>query len=307
MTDRLTIDAHPKSNLVVSPQKSKPGTGSRSVWIDIQVQMVDVARKPKIKVFPENKEPEIAWILSGETITEERVLGGEWLQTTAKAGDFYLTAPGPAYEVKSSPQGVQPLRGMFVRLSNSLMAEAMTELFDKDATRVHLRDVSGFKDPFMSALMEKIKAEFASERRASRLLVRGIAQTLAVHIARNYSVIAETTLTSRSGWGLPGFKLRKITDFMLSNLGEGFSLTRLAREAGMSEFHFSRMFKRTTGESPSQYFIGLKMERAQALLRETRKAVIEIAFEVGYSNPSHFAQIFRRETGRSPAEYRRQL
>ena len=248
----------------------------------MQVQMFDVAPKPKIKVFPENKEPEIAWILSGETVTEERVLGGEWLQTTARAGDFYLTAPGPAYEVKSSPQGVQPLRVMLVRLSTSLMAEAMTELFGKDASRVHLRDVSGFKDPFMSALMEKIKAEFASERRASRLLVRGVAQTLAVHIARNYSVISETTITSRSGWGLPGFKLRKIADFMLSNLDQGFSLARLAKEAGMSEFHFSRMFKRTTGKSPSQYFIGLKMERAQALLRETRKEVIEIAFEVGY-------------------------
>jgi len=307
MIDGLTIDAHLKSNLVVSPQKSKSGTGSRSVWIDMQVQMFDVAPKPKIKVFPENKEPEIAWILSGETVTEERVLGGEWLQTTARAGDFYLTAPGPAYEVKSSPQGVQPLRVMLVRLSTSLMAEAMTELFGKDASRVHLRDVSGFKDPFMSALMEKIKAEFASERRASRLLVRGVAQTLAVHIAQNYSVISETTLTSRSGWGLPGFKLRKIADFMLSNLDQGFSLARLAKEAGMSEFHFSRMFKRTTGKSPSQYFIGLKMERAQALLRETRKEVIEIAFEVGYSNPSHFAQVFRRETGRSPSEYRRQL
>jgi len=273
----------------------------------MQVRMVDVLRKPKIRVFPESKEPEIAWILSGETVTEERVLGGQWLQTIAKAGDFYLTAPGPAYELKSSPLGVQPLRVMSVRLSTSLMAEAMTELFGRDASRVHLRDLSGFKDPFMSALMEKIKAEFASERRASRLLVRGIAQTLAVHISRNYSVISETTLTSRSGWGLPGFKLRKISDFMLNNLGEGFSLTRLAKEAGMSEFHFSRMFKRTTGKSPSQYFIGLKMERAQALLRETRKDVIEIAFEVGYSNPSHFAQVFRRQTGCSPGEYRRQL
>ena len=82
---------------------------------------------------------------------------GEWLQTTAKAGDSYLTAPGPAYELKSSPQGVQPLRVMLVRLSTSLMTEAMTELFDKDASRVHLRDVSGFKDPCMSALMEKIR------------------------------------------------------------------------------------------------------------------------------------------------------
>ena len=94
---------------------------------------------------------------------------------------------------------------------------------------------------------------------------------------------------------------------MLSNLGAGFSLTRLAAEADMSEFHFSRMFKRTSGKSPSQYFIGLKMERARALLRETRKDVIEIAFQVGYSNPSHFAQVFRRETGLSPVEYRRQL
>src|SRR6201981_4246268 len=105
MTDRLTIDAHPKSNPVVSPQKTKPGNGSRSVWIDIQVQMVDVARKPKIKVFPENKEPEIAWILSGETVTEERVLGGQWLQTTAKTGKFFLTAPGPAFGGESEPPG----------------------------------------------------------------------------------------------------------------------------------------------------------------------------------------------------------
>jgi AraC family transcriptional regulator len=273
----------------------------------MQVQMVHVGPKPKIKVFPENKEPEIAWIVSGETVVQERVLGEQWLETTAKAGDFYLTAPGPAYEVKSAPREGQALRVMAVKLSASLMADAMNELFDQDAARVHLRDVSCFKDPFMSALMEKIEAEFALKRGASRLLIRGVAQILAVHLARNYSVISESTTTSRSGWGLPGFKLRRISDFMLGHLDAGFSLTRLATEAGMSEFHFSRMFKRTTGKSPSQYFIGLKIERARTLLHETDKDVIEIALEVGYSNPSHFAQVFRRETGRSPAEYRRQL
>src|SRR5215468_262476 len=108
MTDLLTIEAHLESNLVGSSQKSKPATGSLGIWTDMQVRMVDVPRKPKIKVFPENREPEIVWILSGETVTEERVLGGQWLQTNGKAGDFYLTAPGPAYEVKSYPQGVQP-------------------------------------------------------------------------------------------------------------------------------------------------------------------------------------------------------
>jgi AraC family transcriptional regulator len=58
------------------------------------------------------------------------------------------------------------------------------------------------------------------------------------------------------------------------------------------------------GQSPSQYFIGLKIETARRLLRETGKSVVEIALDLGYSSPSHFAQVFRRETGRAPATYR---
>jgi AraC family transcriptional regulator len=187
------------------------------------------------------------------------------------------------------------------------MTEAMAEVFGEDASTVHLRDVSAFQDPFMSALMEKLRAESVLGRKASRLLVRGIAQSLAVHLVRNYSVISDTGPTSRKGWGLPGFKLRKITDFMVGHIQDEFSLSKLAAEAAMSEFHFSRMFKRTTGQSPSQYFISLRMEKAQTMLRETRKEVIEIALDVGYSSPSHFAKVFRREIGHSPSEYRRQL
>jgi AraC family transcriptional regulator len=194
-----------------------------------------------------------------------------------------------------------------VTLGLQLITEAMAEVFGEDANLVHLRDVSAFQDPFMNALMEKLHAEFTMGHRASHLLVRGIAQSLAIHLVRNYTVISETVRISRRGLGLPGFKLRKIADFMADHIQDGFSLTRLAAEAAMSEFHFSRMFKRTTGKSPSQYFISLRMEKAQALLRGTRKEIIEVALDVGYTSPSHFAQVFRRETGRSPVEYRRQL
>src|SRR5260221_14432054 len=105
--------------------------------------------------------------------------------------------------------------------------------------------------------------------------------------------------------GLPGFRLRKVTDLMVTHLEDEFSLIRLAREADMSEFHFSRAFKRTTGLTPSQYFIHLRLEKARRLLRETNRSVIEIGLDVGYTSPSHFAQIFRREVGISPSEYRR--
>jgi AraC family transcriptional regulator len=72
----------------------------------------------------------------------------------------------------------------------------------------------------------------------------------------------------------------------------------------MSAFHFSRLFKKTTGFSPSQYLIRLRMAEARRLLRETERSVIEIGLEVGYSSPSHFAQIFRREVGITPTDYR---
>jgi len=48
------------------------------------------------------------------------------------------------------------------------------------------------------------------------------------------------------------------------------------------------------------------MDAARKLLRETKKSVLDVALDIGYSNPSHFAQLFRRETGLSPSDYRRQ-
>ena len=81
-------------------------------------------------------------------------------------------------------------------------------------------------------------------------------------------------------------------------------LGRLAREAGVSEFHFCRLFKKTTGFAPSRYFIRMRMEKARRLLRETTKSVIEVGLDVGYSSPSHFAHIFRREVGVAPSDYR---
>ena len=93
---------------------------------------------------------------------------------------------------------------------------------------------------------------------------------------------------------------------MAEHMAEEFSLARLAEQAGMSEFHFNRLFKRATGVPPSQYQIKLRMDAARRLLRETKKSVITIAIEVGYANPSHFARLFRKENGLSPTDYRRQ-
>ena len=89
-------------------------------------------------------------------------------------------------------------------------------------------------------------------------------------------------------------------------MAEHLNLDRLAALAGLSKFHFHRLFEGATGVSPARYQINLRINPARQLLRETKKSVVDVALDVGYTNPSHFAQLFRKETGLTPSEYRRQ-
>jgi AraC family transcriptional regulator len=268
-------------------------------WKNLLVRIYSEPRVEERVIYPAVAEPRIVRILSGAAVVEEREPGGPWLKTHVQAGDFFLTASQSQYEVRW--RAIEPHKTMHVYLGLPLFNRAMEEAFQKDQGTIHLRDVSGFKDNFLSALLEELHKELLSRHQGSALFIDGMAQTLAGHLVRTY---ADGASPDRKG-GLPGFRLRKVRDLMVTHLEDAFSLTRLAQEAGLSEFHFSRAFKRTTGFKPSQYFINLRMERARRLLRETNRSIIEIGLNVGYTSPSHFARIFHREVGISPSRYRR--
>ena len=272
-------------------------------WKDLLVRIYSEYPLRESTIVPGVAEPFIVRVLSGAAVVEERELGGPWLKTRVEAGDFFLTASNSPYELRWKAIGPEPFGTMHLHLGLPIFARAIEEAFEKNLETIHLRDVSGFKDTFLAALLEGLRGEVSSGRPASPLFVQGVAQALAVHLARNYTELTKDVREYKGG--LPAFKLRKTTELMAAHLEEEFSLIRLAREADMSEFHFSRLFKRTTGLTPSQYFIHLRMEKARRLLRETTKSVIEIGLEVGYTSPSHFAQVFRREVGIPPSEYRR--
>jgi AraC family transcriptional regulator len=272
-------------------------------WKDLLVRIYSQPRVQEGVIVPAVAEPHIVRVLSGTAVIEERDLGGPWLSTRVEAGDLFLTASKSPYELRWKVVGSEAFQAMHLHLGLPVLTRAIEEAFEKDPGSMQLRDLSGFKDDFLNTLIEALRGELTSGRSASSLFIQGVAQSLAVHLVRNYA--AQTKDIQEYKGGIPGFKLRKITDLMVTNLEDEFSLIRLAREAEMSEFHFSRLFKRTTGLTPSQYFIHLRMEKARRLLRETNKSVIEVGLEVGYTSPSHFAQIFRREVGVSPSDYRR--
>lgn len=271
-------------------------------WTDVRLTVLALPPVSEIFTMPAITEPFLAWTSSGEAEAQEREPGGPWLTSRLKKGSLFLTTGGAPYEFRWRTLSTEPFETTLVVLSLPLFNEALAEVFGSDAPRARMRDLSGFEDAPLTALLQQLRGE-AARRTASRMFVRGLAQAIAIHLARHY---AEITATRGDTPSLPGFKLRRVTDWMAAHLAEEFSLARLAEKAGLSEFHFNRLFKRATGLPPSRYLIQLRLEAAKRLLRETSRSVIAIANDVGYSNPSHFAQLFRKETGLAPSDYRRQ-
>lgn len=272
-------------------------------WRDIRLSVFELPLVAETFTMPAVSEPFIAWAASGDAEFQEREGKGPWKNTRVKKGTLFVTAAGAPYDMRWRSLGSVPFEAVLVILSMPLFTSALEEVFGANAVNARLRDVSGFEDPRLIFLLQQLRDE-ASGPGASPLFVRGIAQAVAIHLARNYTEISQTPPGRASA--LPAFKLRRVTDWMSEHLAEEFNLARLAAQVGMSEFHFNRLFKRATGVPPSQYQIKLRMDAARRLLRETGLSVIRIGHEVGYSNPSHFARIFRKETGVSPTVYRRQ-
>jgi AraC-like DNA-binding protein len=98
--------------------------------------------------------------------------------------------------------------------------------------------------------------------------------------------------------------LLRAKDLVDARYWEPLAVTDLAAAAGYSEAHFSREFKRTFGESPHQYLLTRRLERAASLLRTTDRPVTRICFDVGLQSPGSFTTSFVRIYGMSPSAYR---
>jgi AraC-like DNA-binding protein len=100
-------------------------------------------------------------------------------------------------------------------------------------------------------------------------------------------------------------RLLRSRDAMDGAYAQPLDVPALARIAHMSEAHFTRAFRATFGETPHRYLQRRRVERAMFLLRETKRSVTAICFDVGFTSLGTFSRTFREIMGRSPTDYRR--
>lgn len=107
--------------------------------------------------------------------------------------------------------------------------------------------------------------------------------------------------------GLGPARLRRVSELVQAKIEEELSTDEMAESAELSTAYFSKMFRQSTGESPHQFVLGQRIERAKEMLRTTRMRILDVAIACGFKTQQHFARVFRRLCGASPTEYRREF
>jgi AraC-like DNA-binding protein len=100
--------------------------------------------------------------------------------------------------------------------------------------------------------------------------------------------------------------VQQAINFMWERYSEPLSLTDIARSAALSRFHFSRVFKESTGMPPGQFLTGIRMHQAKCMLLTTSMNVADVAVAVGYTSLTSFTNRFTCSVGISPSGLRRE-
>jgi AraC family transcriptional regulator len=170
---------------------------------------------------------------------------------------------------------------------------------------VELRPSRKFTDPRLSAIVAAVHAEMVAGFPSGRLFLDSVEQAMAVMLVNGHAVRHRPVQIYRGGLG--SARLRKIRELVDARMEDDLSLDDMAQSVGLSTAHFARMFRKSTGETPHQFVLRQRLERAKAMLRAPAARVLDVAVACGFKTQQHFAQAFRDLWGASPTEYRHDL
>jgi len=167
---------------------------------------------------------------------------------------------------------------------------------------VELRPSRKFADARLSALVAAARAEMVAGFPSGRLFLDSVEQAMAVALVSGHAVRHRPVQLYRGGLG--SGRLRRIKELVHAKMEDDLSLDEMAESVGLSTAHFARMFRKSTGETPHQFVLRQRVERAKAMLRTSDVRILDVAVACGFRTQQHFAQVFRDVCRVSPTEYR---
>ena len=183
-------------------------------------------------------------------------------------------------------------------LARSLLQRVALE--NEVSTQYSLRECFFNEDLVIAQLTRSILSANGS---VGNLILNEVALLLGAHILQRYCDPASRA--PQAGQGLRNWQKIRAEEILRAHVSGNITLAELATACSLSERQFSRSFRKSFGLSPHQYFIRLRLERAKALLAQTRKSLAEIAQLCGFCDQPAFTRSFNRVERMTPSRWRR--
>jgi AraC family transcriptional regulator len=243
----------------------------------------------------------LAFHAGGPVRQEWHIVGGggrNQLWPVVTPGSIHLLTPGPERSLSQR----DPLDSIVLSIEPSYFNRALAD--SPRSERIELIERLALQDPQIERLVMALHAEAKAGAPAGTLFGQSIATALAVYLAQRYSSSLPVLRNYRGG--ISKVRLNRVLEYIAAKLQDDMSLSALAEIAGMNLYHFSRLFKQSTGFSPHRYVLEQRIRRGQQLLRTSDMTVLEASVRSGFADQGHFTKVFRRFAGVTPTEYRAQ-
>lgn len=195
---------------------------------------------------------------------------------------------------------------LHIYIPTSVVDQAILAAELTNPTQVELTDPRCTRDPAFERIAREILVEMRELQPTSRLRVDALGQELVIQLLRRHSNLAGTSPITRaiSQGGLAPYRLRRVQALLRDRLADDLGLEDLAREAGLSPFHFARAFKQETGTSPHRYLLERRIDHAKELLVGTDQSIEQVAKACGFATQAGFTAAFRRVAATTPGRWR---
>jgi AraC family transcriptional regulator len=281
-------------------------SSAQAGWTGLVAQAFQEPPELESWVVPARSYVTLILFAGGTMHVEQRHADAPWTQFDAFPESLILRpAMDQSYEVRWACASPAPPRTLHLQLGMDLLSRTAEEIGGYDPTHLSVVERLGFQDPLMAQIGFALWRELEHRAPAGRLYAQLAAQLLAAHLLQHYTSAARD-LGLPAQEGLTCRQIARVTDYIQAHLSEDLSLDVLAQQASLSPYHFARLFRRATGESPHQYVLRQRLEAAQRLLADQEHLpLVHIARASGFASQSHFTRTFRHYVGLTPTAYRR--
>jgi len=302
--NRLAPDLQPPSfsDIALLYPEAVVASSDALAWQDIR--LVHLRHSLNEMVVPPSDNHCLVLNLSSPLHVQAR-LGKRNFEGKVLAGDVAIIPAGTSWSFQSHSSNLRNTVLLFLR---PLFVRSVVEGIEFSYGELVLTPQIGFQSKHIRHIAMSLLGELNEANVVGRLYADSLAIGLAMQLIRRYSSLREVQV---GHGGMAPHRLRKaigLIDHHLAGEEEGrVALRSVAKEVGMSYFHFSRAFKQSMGMTPTNYIAERRIERAKKLMEETDLPISQIALRSGFSSQSHFTTSFRRLAGVTPRSFRRSV